>query len=278
MTDKTFKLTDPATGKVADLPIREGTIGPATVDIGSLYKGHGVFTYDPGFMSTASCSSAITYIDGEEGILLYRGYPVDQLAAHSSFIEVSYLLLNGELPTKQELEEFTHTIQYHTMIKETLKYFFRGFHHDAHPMAMMAGVVGSLAAFYHDRMDPTNPEHRALAATRLIAKIPTIAAACYRHHMGWPTAYPLNRLGYCERFLHMMFSVPAEDYEVSPVAARALDLLPRLPASKERDMLELEILETTCQQVNSNSFSAAFAGREALAMYTRAIEIARVLS
>ena len=235
MTGKTVRLTDEAAGKSIDLPVITGTQGEPTIDIKNLPGELGYFTYDPGFTATAACTSKITFIDGGKGILRYRGYPIEQLAEQSTFLEVAYLLLKGELPSKQQFSQFERDITYHTMVHEQLNTFISGFHYDAHPMAMMAGVVGSLAAFYHDRMDPQNPEHRALAATRLIAKIPTIAAACYRHHMGWPTAYPLNSLGYCDRFLHMMFSVPAEEYQVSPTAARALDLLFILHADHEQN-------------------------------------------
>ncbi len=235
MSDKRFVLTDPASGKDAEFPVREGSVGPAAVDIGALYRQHGIFTYDPGFVSTASCSSAITYIDGEQGVLLYRGYPVDQLADKSSFIEVAYLLLHGELPTAAELESFRETIQYHTMIKETLKYFFRGFHHDAHPMAMLSSVVGSLSAFYHDTTDIYDADHRDMFAWRIIAKMPTIAAAAYKHNIGQPFIYPRNDLDYCSNLLHMFFSVPAEPYDIDPVATEALDLLFILHADHEQN-------------------------------------------
>ena len=235
MSDKRFVLTNPTDDTTVDLPLREGTVGPAAVEIGALYRQQGIFTYDPGFVSTVSCSSAITYIDGEEGILLYRGYPVEQLAERSSFIEVTYLLLHGELPTQTQLDEFTHTIQYHTMIKETLKYFFRGFHHDAHPMAMLSSVVSSLSAFYHDTTDIHDPIDRDLFAHRIIAKMPTIAAAAYKHNVGQPFIYPRNDLDYCSNLLHMFFSVPAEPYAIDPVAAEALDLLFILHADHEQN-------------------------------------------
>ena len=235
MSDKRFVLTNPTDDTTVDLPVREGTVGPAAVEIGALYRQQGIFTYDPGFVSTVSCSSAITYIDGEEGILLYRGYPVEQLAEKSSFIEVTYLLLHGELPTQAELDAFTHTIQYHTMIKETLKYFFRGFHHDAHPMAMLSSVVSSLSAFYHDTTDIHDPVDRDLFAHRIIAKMPTIAAAAYKHNVGQPFIYPRNDLDYCSNLLHMFFSVPAEPYKIDPVAAEALDLLFILHADHEQN-------------------------------------------
>ncbi len=235
MSDRNVFLTDETAGKKVQLPVISGTEGEPTLDIKSVPSELGYFTYDPGFAATASCTSSITFIDGGQGILRYRGYPIEQLAEQSTFLEVAYLLLNGELPSASEFKRFESEITYHTMVHERLNTFISGFHYDAHPMAMMAGVVGSLAAFYHDRMDMNNPEHRMLAAHRMIAKIPTIAAACFRHHMGWPTAYPQNELGFCERFLHMMFSVPAERYNVSPAAARALDLLFILHADHEQN-------------------------------------------
>ena len=235
MSEKYVLLTDPATGKDLRLPVVEGTEGEPTLDIKALPSTLGYFTYDPGFSATAACTSALTFIDGAKGILRYRGYPIEQLAEQSSFLEVAYLLLNGELPNEKDFFTFREQITYHTMVHEQLNHFIAGFHYDAHPMAMMAGVVGSLAAFYHYRMDMDNPEHRMLAAQRMIAKMPTIAAACYRHHMGWPTAYPKNSLGYCGRFLDMMFSVPAEEYEVNPLAVRVINLLFILHADHEQN-------------------------------------------
>ncbi|MGD8379970.1 MAG: citrate synthase [Gammaproteobacteria bacterium] len=234
MSDKTYNLVD-SNGKGAELPLREGSMGPATVDIGTLYKEHGIFTFDPGFVSTASCRSEITYIDGNNGVLLYRGYPVEQLAQKSNFIEVSYLLLYGELPTRDQLEAFQNSILYHTMINESLLRFFNGFHYDAHPMAMMTGVVGSLSAFYHDSSAIRDPRQRDIFAHRIIAKMPTIAAAAYKHSIGQPFMYPQNRLDYTSNLLHMFFSVPAEDYDVDPVAAEALDLLFILHADHEQN-------------------------------------------
>ena len=235
MSDQRVIITDESTGQSLELPVIRGTEGEPTLQIKALPSTLGYFTYDPGFTATASCTSSITFIDGGKGILRYRGYPIEQLAESSDFLEVAFLLLSGELPTVAEKDEFEHDITYHTMIHEKLNTFIGGFHYDAHPMAMMAGVVGSLAAFYHDKMDMDNPEHRTLAAKRMIAKMPTIAAACYRHHMGWPTAYPKNSLNYTERFLDMMFSVPAEKYEISPVAAKAFDLLFILHADHEQN-------------------------------------------
>ncbi len=225
MSEKPVIITDEASGKSLELPVVRGTEGEPTLNIKTLPSELGYFTYDPGFTATASCSSAITFIDGGEGILRHRGYPIEQLAGQSTFLEVAYLLLNGDLPSKKAFDAFDREITYHTMVHEKLNTFMSGFHYDAHPMAMMAGVVGSLAAFYHDGLDMNDAEQRMLAAVRMIAKMPTIAAACYRHHMGWPTAYPRNNLSYTERFLDMMFSVPAEEYKVSEVAAKAFDLL-----------------------------------------------------
>jgi citrate synthase len=235
MSNANFNLTDPKSGKSIELPVREGTVGPSTVDVGTLYRDLGVFTYDPGFTSTASCDSSITYIDGDKGVLMYRGYPIEQLAAKSSFIEVAYLLLYGELPKQAQLDEFTQIITYHTMINETLNKFYSGFHHDAHPMAMLCGVVGSLSAFYHDHTDINNPKDREISAHRLIAKMPTIAAACYKHSKGEPSVYPQNSLSYPANFLRMMFAVPCEDYEVDPIAERAMDVLFILHADHEQN-------------------------------------------
>ena len=232
---KIVKLVDESTQRSSELPLIKGTLGPACIDIGTLYKDTGHFTYDPGYGSTASTKSAITYIDGDEGVLLYRGYPIEQLAEKSSFLEVSYLLLNGELPTKPQFDAFDHEITHHTMMHESQKNFFQGFHHDAHPMAMLAASVASLSAFYHDDLNVDDPADRKLAAIRLIAKMPTIAASCYRYSIGWPARYPRNNLAYVDRFLHMMFEVPSEPLEMSPVAAKALDLLFILHADHEQN-------------------------------------------
>ncbi|MDE2070851.1 MAG: citrate synthase [Gammaproteobacteria bacterium] len=234
MQNKTCKLSGPG-GAVSELPLREGTLGPATLDIAALYKDQGIFTFDPGFVSTASCESKITYIDGERGVLLYRGYPIEQLAEKSSFLEVACLLLYGELPTKPQLDGFTDSIRRHSMVNEAVLRFFSGFHYDAHPMAMMTAVVGSLSAFYHDSTDIHNARHREIFAHRIIAKLPTLAAAVYRHSTGQPFMYPRNDLGYCANFLHMLFAVPAEPYHVNPVAAKALDLLFLLHADHEQN-------------------------------------------
>mgnify|MGYP001822855786 CR=1 FL=1 len=235
MAKKKVLVTDESSGKQLELPVVSGTEGEPTLDIKSLPSELGYFTYDPGFAATAACTSTITFIDGGKGILRYRGYPIEQLAERSTFVEVAYVLLYGELPTEDQLNQFRNELTYHTMVHEQLNTFISGFHYDAHPMAMMAGVVGSLAAFYHDKLDMEDPDQRMLAAKRMIAKMPTIAAACYRHHMGWPAAYPQNRLRFTERFLHMMFSVPSEEYEVSETAVRALDLLFILHADHEQN-------------------------------------------
>lgn len=235
MSDKQFELVNPAAGKKSELPMKEGTLGPAVVDIGNLYKDHGVFTFDPGFVATASCESAITFIDGEKGVLLYRGYPIEQLAGRCSFLEVAYLLLYGELPTREQFAQFNHSIVYHTMLNEGLLRFFQGFHYDAHPMAMLTAVVGSLSAFYHEGTDIRSSKHRDLFARRIIAKMPTIAAAAYKHNTGQPFVYPRNELGYCKNLLRMFFSVPAEEYEINPIAAEALELLFILHADHEQN-------------------------------------------
>jgi citrate synthase len=235
MSEKTMTLTNNQDGRVIELPIVQGADGPPAVDISSLYSSLGMFSYDPGFVSTASCNSSLTYIDGTRGILRYRGYPIEQLAGHSSFLEVVYLLLYGELPTQDQLEDLTHVITHHTMINEALLRFFQGFHYDAHPMAMMVGVTGSLSAFYHDSLNIHDPRHREISAHRMIAKMPTIAAACYKHNVGEPVIYPCNDLGYCGNFLHMMFATPCETYEVDPVSERALNLLFILHADHEQN-------------------------------------------
>ena len=232
---KSVKLVDESNGRSSEMPLLTGTIGPACIDIAPLYKDTGHFTYDPGYGSTASTKSAITYIDGDQGILMYRGYPIEQLAEKSSFLEVAYLLLNGELPNKEQFAAFDNEITHHTMMHESQKNFFQGFHHDAHPMAMLAASVASLSAFYHDDLDVDNADDRKLAAIRLIAKMPTIAAACYRYSIGWPFRYPRNNLEYVDRFLHMMFEVPSEPLEMKPVVAKALDLLFILHADHEQN-------------------------------------------
>ena len=232
---KLDQVTLDAAGKTVTLPVLHGTLGNPCIDISKLPKETGCFTYDSGFTATASCKSAITYIDGDEGVLLYRGYPIDQLAEKSSFLEVAYLLQAGELPTADEFAKFEHEVTHHTMMHESLKSFLQGFRHDAHPMAMLAASVASMSAFYHDTLDLQDPEQRRLAAIRLIAKVPTLAAAAYRYSIGQPIRYPRNSLNYVDRFLHMMFEVPSEPLELNPVVAKAMDLLFILHADHEQN-------------------------------------------
>ena len=229
------QVTLTAGDKSVAMPVLKPTLGNDCVDISKLARETGLFTYDSGFTATAACKSAVTYIDGEAGVLLYRGYPIEQLAKHSSFLEVAYLLMNGELPTQSEFAEFDHEVTHHTMMHESLKNFLGGFNHDAHPMAMLCASVASLSAFYHDTLDLNDAEQRRLAAIRLIAKVPTIAAAAYRYSIGWPVRYPRNNLEYVDRFLHMMFEVPSEPLEMNPVVRRALDLLFILHADHEQN-------------------------------------------
>ncbi len=233
MSEKTAKLS--IGGVDSDYAVLSGSVGPDVIDIRKLYAKTGTFTYDPGFTSTAACESALTYIDGDEGILLHRGYPIGQLAEHSSFMEVAYLLLNGELPDGPTLNKFSGTITRHTMLHEQLMQFYRGFRRDAHPMAVMCGVVGALSAFYHDSTDITDPHQRMVASHRLIAKMPTIAAAAYKYSVGQPFVYPDNSLSYTGNFLRMTFGVPAEKYEVNPIVERALDRIFILHADHEQN-------------------------------------------
>ncbi|MCF7223334.1 citrate synthase [Marilutibacter chinensis] len=229
------EVTLAAGDKNVVLPVQYPTLGAPCIDVARLPKETGCFTYDPGFTATASCKSAITYIDGDQGVLLYRGYPIEQLAEQSSFLEVAYLLMNGELPDRNEFAKFEHEVTHHTMMHERLKNFFQGFQYDAHPMAMLAATVASLSAFYHDTLDLEDPEQRRLAAIRLLAKMPTLAAAAYRYSIGWPIRFPRNNLDYVNRFLHMMFEVPSEPLEMNPVVAKALDLLFILHADHEQN-------------------------------------------
>ncbi len=221
--------------KTAEMPVRSGTLGPDVIDIGRLYRDTSCFTYDPGFTSTANCSSKITYIDGDKGVLLHRGYPIDQLAERSNFLEVCYLLLNGELPTKAQRTEFDQAITRHTMVHEQMTRFFTGFRRDAHPMAVVCGCVGAMSAFYHDSTDINDPEQRRIAANRMIAKMPTIAAMAYKYSVGQPFIYPRNDLDYTANFLQMCFAVPCEPYVVNPVVARALDKIFILHADHEQN-------------------------------------------
>lgn len=234
MSEKKAQLTIDGVADPIDLPVYEGSTGPDVVDVSSLV-GKGIFTYDPGFMSTAACDSDITYIDGGKGILLHRGYPIEQLAEHASFLDTCYLLLNGELPNPTEQAEFENSIRYHTMVDEQIHQFFKGFPRNAHPMAMLVGVVGALSAFYHDTLDNDNPEHRKAAAHRIIAKMPTLAAMCYKHGVGQPFMYPQNDMGFAENFLHMLFGTPCDSPKVSPILAKAMDTIFLLHADHEQN-------------------------------------------
>lgn len=267
MPKDTLSIKDNSTGNEAELPLLNGALGTPVIDISTLNKDLGLFTYDPGFMSTASCKSAITYIDGVNGILLYRGYPIEQLAKNSTFLEVAFLLMNGELPSKHELSTFQLEINHHSMLHEALRSFFDGFHYDAHPMAMMAGVVGSLSAFYHSELDMEDPEHRRISAMRMLAKIPAIAAACYRHSVGWPFVYPRVDLEYCENFLNMMFSLPSQkfidqDHYIDPVAVKALNLLFILHADHEQNASTSTV--RLASSTGANPYACIAAGISAL--------------
>ena len=235
MTTQQRTATLTIDGKSVDFPVYSGSIGPDVIDIRSLYSKTGTFTYDPGFQSTAACKSSITYIDGDKGELLYRGYPIEQLAVHCDFLEVCYLLKNGELPNQAQYDDWTNRVKRHTMVHEQLVRFYQGFRRDAHPMAILVGVVGALSAFYHDSLDINNPEHRLVAAIRLIAKMPTIVAMAYKYNIGQPFMYPRNDLSYSANFMHMMFATPAEKYEPNPVLVRALDRILILHADHEQN-------------------------------------------
>jgi citrate synthase len=263
MSNKIFRLQEQGGAeKAAELQTHKGSMGPEVIDVRSLYSQTGNFTFDPGFASTASCESAITFIDGNEGVLLYRGYPVEQLAAKSSFLEVCYLLLYGELPNKVEQEGFDKNIRTHTMINETMLRLFNGFHYDAHPMAMVSGVVGSMSAFYHDSMDIQDARHREIFSHRMVAKLPTIAAAAYKHTLGQPFSYPRNDLDYASNLLHMFFAVPAEEYEIDPIAAEAIDLLLILHADHEQNCSTSTV--RLAGSSGANPYSAIAAGIAAL--------------
>ena len=231
----TVTVTDDTTGKSVKLPLLEGTEGPRVIDIRKLYAETGYFTFDPGFTSTGSCESAITYIDGDQGILLHRGYAIQDLAEHCDYLEVCHLLLNGELPNPQQKEEFSRTITYHTMVHEQLAKFYSGFRRDAHPMAVMCGVTGALSAFYHDSTDIFDPKQRMIAAHRLVAKMPTMSAMAYKYSIGQPFMYPRNDLSYAENFLYMTFGTPCEPYKVDPILSRAMDKIFILHADHEQN-------------------------------------------
>ncbi|MCO1334388.1 citrate synthase [Microbulbifer sp. OS29] len=234
MSEKKAHLTVDGIDGALEMPVRSGTLGPDVVDVGGL-TGRGLFTYDPGFVSTASCESKITFIDGGKGQLLHRGYPIEQLAEKSDYLETCYLLMNGELPNAEQKKTYVDTIMSHTMVHESLVSFFKGFRYDAHPMAMMCGVVGALASFYHDSLDINNPEHREISAHRLIAKMPTLAAMCYKHSKGMPFMYPDNSRSYSENFLHMMFGNPCESSKIDPIVAKAMDIIFLLHADHEQN-------------------------------------------
>ncbi len=258
-TGKTAQLT--IDGKSIDLPVYSGTEGPDVIDVGKL-TSEGYFTYDPGFVSTASCDSEITYIDGGAGVLLHRGYPIEQLAEQSDHLELCYLLLNGDLPTAAEKERFVNTIKHHTMVHEQLVQLFRGFRRDAHPMAIMCGVTGALSAFYHDSLDIDDFHHRVVTAHRLIAKMPTLAAMSYKYSQGQPFMYPRNDLDYAENFLHMMFATPCADYEVNPVIAKAMDRIFLLHADHEQNASTSTV--RLAGSTGANPFACIAAGIAAL--------------
>ncbi|MBS0317881.1 MAG: citrate (Si)-synthase [Proteobacteria bacterium] len=241
-----------------ELPVYQGTIGPDVIDIRKLYAQTGMFTYDPGFLSTASCRSAITYIDGDKGELLYRGYPIEQLATQCDFMETCYLLLYGELPNAKDKQNFTRLVTMHTMVNEQMQFFLRGFMRSAHPMAVMTGLVGALSAFYHDSTDINNPKHREIAAIRLIAKLPTLVAMAYKYSVGQPYIYPRNDLSYAGNFLHMMFATPCEEYKVSPVLERAMDRIFILHADHEQNASTSTV--RLCGSSGTNPFAAIAAG------------------
>ena len=234
MSERKAQLTIDGRADAIELPVYAGSTGPDVVDVRSLVS-QGIFTYDPGFVSTAACDSSITYIDGDAGVLLHRGYPIEQLAEKSTFLEVCYLLLKGELPNSSEKEVFEHQIRYHTMVDEQIHQFFKGFPRNAHPMAMLCGVVGALSAFYHDELDIDNPDHRMAAAVRVIAKMPTLAAMCYKHGVGQPFMYPRNNMSLAENFIHMMFGTPCDEPNVSPTISKAMDTLFLLHADHEQN-------------------------------------------
>jgi len=258
---KTATITIEGTADPIELPVYSGTEGPDVIDVGAL-TSKGYFTYDPGFVSTAATESEITYIDGDQGILLHRGYPIEQLAEKSNYLELCYLLLNGELPSAEQNAQFVDTIKNHTMVHEQLRHFFQGFRRDAHPMAIMCGVTGALSAFYHDSLDIDDPDHRMITTHRLIAKMPTLAAMSYKHALGQPFIYPRNDLSYAENFLHMMFATPCEDYEVNPIIARAMDRIFLLHADHEQNASTSTV--RLAGSTGANPFACVAAGIAAL--------------
>jgi citrate synthase len=257
MAEKTATLKFPD-GKTLDFPVLSGSTGPDVVDIRTLYGRSGMFTYDPGFLSTASCSSAITFIDGDKGILLYRGYPIEELAQHCDFLEVCYLLQYGELPNRKQKDDFVDIVTHHTMVHEQLARLYQGFRRDAHPMAVMVGVVGALSAFYHDALDINDPQHRVISAFRLIAKMPTIVAMSYKYSIGQPFIYPKNDLSYTANFMRMMFAVPTEEYKVNPVLVRALDRIFILHADHEQNASTSTV--RLCGSSGANPYACIAAG------------------
>lgn len=261
MADRKAQLTIDGLDAPVELPIYSGTTGPDVIDVRGLID-HGYFTYDPGFVSTASCESEITYIDGANSVLLHRGYPIEQLATHSNITEMSYLLLNGELPDKEAYEAFRSSVSRHTMVHEQIVNFFKGFRRDAHPMAVLCGVAGALSAFYHDNLDITQEHDRQVSAIRLIAKMPTLAAMCYKYNIGQPFVYPRNDLDYAENFLYMMFSNPCEPYEINPVAAKAMDRIFMLHADHEQNASTSTV--RLAGSTGANPFACISAGIAAL--------------
>ncbi|MCM2130331.1 citrate synthase [Larsenimonas rhizosphaerae] len=261
MAEKKAQLIIEGHDTPIDLPIYSGTLGPDVIDVRSLIDS-GYFTFDPGFVSTASCESEITYIDGANGVLLHRGYPIDQLAEHSNYIEMGYLLLNGELPTEEQYREFDYHVRNHTMVHEQIANFFKGFRRDAHPMAVMCGVAGALSAFYHDNLDIDDPENREVSAIRLLAKMPTLASMCYKYNIGQPFMYPRNDLSYAENFLYMMFGNPCEPFEVNPVAAKAMDRIFMLHADHEQNASTSTV--RLAGSTGANPFACISAGIAAL--------------
>ncbi|MBE9503290.1 MAG: citrate synthase [Proteobacteria bacterium] len=258
MGKDSITITNNATGNSEEFPLLSGTHGPSVIDIRQLYQKMGLFTFDPGFKSTASCESEVTFINGEEGILLYRGYPIEELAEKSNFLEVCYLILYGELPTREEYDNFVTIITHHTMVHEGFKDFIKGFRPNAHPMAVMVGMVGAMSSFYHDSTDVNNPKHQEISAHRLVAKMPTIAAMAYKYTQGQPFVYPRNDLSYAANFLNMMYSLPAEPYEIDPLHAKALDLILILHADHEQNASTSTV--RLAGSSGANPFAAASAG------------------
>jgi citrate synthase len=261
MTDKKATLSIEGHTDAIELPVRTGTLGPDVIDVASL-TGNGVFTFDPGFTSTASCESKITFIDGNEGVLLHRGYPINDLAQNTSYLETCYLLLHGELPNATEKTDFENLISSHTMVNRSIEQFLSGFRYDAHPMSIMCGVVAAMSSFYHDSLDIANPQHRMITAHRLIAKMPTLAAMCYKHYIGQPYMYPKNDMSYAENFLHMMFGTPCEEPNVNPVLAKAMDKLFILHADHEQNASTSTV--RLAGSSGANPFSCIAAGIAAL--------------